>query len=172
VLTTFPLLKRDFIDSGKVRWVVRDMPLAFHGNARKAAQAAHCAADQHKFWEMREILFSNNAKLGLDDLPGYAQQIGLDTGAFGDCLASDRHVAQIEQESQEATRLGMRGTPSFVVGKSTGDTVTGRLVIGAQPAAVFTAEIKRALAQAAAGKKAPERKPAAGRTPEKKPAAG
>ena len=160
VQTTFPTLKRDYIDTGKLRWIVRDMPLGFHQNANKAALAAHCAGDQGKYWEMRDLLFRNNSKLGPEQLPGYAREIGLDVKAFEDCLASKRHQAQIDQSSQEAARIRVTGTPTFIIGKSDGHTVSGRLIIGAQPTAVFTAEIQRLLDQSATGKTAPAKKPA------------
>jgi len=162
IQSTFPLLKRDFIDTGKVRWIVRDLPLGFHPNANKAAQAAHCAGEQGKFWEMRDTLFRNNANLGVEQLPGYAREIGLDGAAFDACLSSDRHQAQIDQDSQEANRIRITGTPSFIIGKATGDTVSGQLVIGAQATAVFTAAIQRIIDQATAGKNPPVKKPDAG----------
>lgn len=162
IQSTFPLLKRDFIDTGKVRWIVRDLPLGFHPNANKAAQAARCAGDQGRFWEMRDSLFRNNANLGIERLPGYARKIGLDANAFDACLSSDRHLAQIDQDSQEANRIRVTGTPSFIIGKTAGDTVSGQLVIGAQAPAVFTAEIQRVLEQAAAGKNPSAVKPAGG----------
>jgi protein-disulfide isomerase len=162
IQSTFPQLKRDFIDTGKVRWIVRDLPLGFHPNANKAAQAAHCAGDQGKFWEMRDTLFRNNTKLGIEQLPAYAREIGLDGDAFDACLASDRHQGQIAQDSQEANRIRITGTPSFVIGRTDGDTVSGQLVIGAQAPAVFTAAIQRVLDQAAAGKNPPAKEPDAG----------
>ena len=162
IQSTFPLLKREFIDTGKVRWIVRDLPLGFHPNANKAAQAAHCAGDQGKFWEMRDTLFRNNANLGIEQLPGYAREIGLDGDAFDACLSSERHQAQIKQDSQEANRIRITGTPSFIIGKTAGDTVSGQLVIGAQATAVFTAAIQRVLDQATAGKNPPAKKPDAG----------
>jgi protein-disulfide isomerase len=161
VQTTFPLLKRDFIDTGKVRWIVRDLPLGFHPNANKAAQAAHCAGEQGKFWEMRDTLFRNNANLGIDQLPGYAREIGLDNDAFDACLSSDRHQAQIAQDGEEANRIRVTGTPSFVIGKTAVDTVSGQLVIGAQAPTVFTSAIQRLLEQTAAGKNPPAKKPEA-----------
>jgi protein-disulfide isomerase len=162
VHTTFPRLKRDFIDTGKVRWIVRDLPLGFHPNANKAAQAAHCAGEQGKFWEMRDTLFINNANLGIEQLPGYAREIGLNGDTFDACLSSDRHQAQITQDTQEANRIRVTGTPSFVVGKTAGDTVSGQLIIGAQAPAVFTAAIQHVLDQATAGKNPPAKKPDAG----------
>jgi len=162
VQTTFPLLQRDYINTGKVRWIVRDLPLGFHANANKAALAAHCAGDQGKYWEMRDILFRNNANLGIEQLPGYAREIGLDGNAFDACLSSERHQARIDQSSREANQIRVTGTPSFIIGKTAGDTVSGQLVIGAQPTAVFTAEIQRVLDQATAGENPPAKKPDAG----------
>lgn len=159
VQTTFPMLKRDYIDTGKLRWVVRDMPLGFHQNASKAAQAAHCAGDQGKYWEMRDTLFKNNSKLGPEQLPGYARENGLDVDVFSACLSSKRHQAQIEQSSQGAAQIGITGTPSFIIGKSNGDTVSGRLVIGAQPPTVFTTAIQQLLDQDNAQEKTDEKKP-------------
>jgi len=161
VETTFPLLKHDFIDTGKVRWIVRDLPLGFHPNANKAAQAAHCAGEQGKLWEMRDTLFRNNANLGIEQLPGYAREIGLDGDAFDACLSSDRYQAQITQDAEEASRIRVTGTPSFVIGKTSGDTVSGQLVIGAQAPTVFSTAIQRILEQTAAGKNPPAKKPEA-----------
>jgi len=160
VQTTFPTLKRDYIDTGKLRWIVRDMPLSFHQNANKAAEAAHCAGDQGKYWEMRDILFRNNSNLGAEKLPDYAREVGLDVDAFDACLSSNRHQARIDKSSQDAAQIGVTGTPSFVIGTSGGDTVSGKLIIGAQPTAVFTAEIQRLLEQGTAQKNPNGKKPA------------
>jgi|GEM_PF-351593 len=158
VQSTFPLLKRDYIDTGKVRWVIRDMPLALHPAARKAAQAGHCAGEQDKFWEMRDTLFRNSANLDSKHLRKYAQDLSLDISAFDACLASDRHLAEIDEDGQEANRVRITGTPTFVVGKSDGDELSGRMVIGAQAPGVFTAEIRRVMQQT----KPPVAAPAAG----------
>jgi protein-disulfide isomerase len=144
---TFPKLKEQFIDTGKVRWVVRDMPLGFHKNARKAAQAAHCAGEQDKFWEMRGVLFANAKKLEEENLPNYAQTIGLDMSAFDSCLASDRHLAAIDKSAQDAGGVQITGTPTFVVGKATGDWVEGKRVVGARNHKVFEEQILKVLAE-------------------------
>jgi len=67
-------------------------------------------------WEMRDTLSRNNANLGIEQLPGYAREIGLDVDAFDSCLSGDRHQTQITQDSQEANRIRVTGTPSFVIG--------------------------------------------------------
>jgi protein-disulfide isomerase len=142
---TFPKLKEQFIDTGKVRWVVRDMPLGFHKNARKAAQAAHCAGEQDKFWEMRSVLFLNAKKLEEENLPSYAQTMGLDMTAFDSCLASDRHLAAIDKSAQDAGGVQITGTPTFVVGTATGDWVDGKRVVGARDFKIFEENILKLL---------------------------
>jgi protein-disulfide isomerase len=142
---TFPKLKEQFIDTGKVRWVVRDMPLGFHKNARKAAQAAHCAGEQDKFWEMRGVLFANARKLEEENLPNYAQTLGLDMAAFDSCLASDRHLAAIDKSAQDAGGVQITGTPTFVVGKANGDWVEGKRVVGARDFKIFEENIRTLL---------------------------
>jgi protein-disulfide isomerase len=150
--STFPLIQKQYIDTGKVRWVVRDLPLAFHANARKAGQSVHCANEQGKFWEMRDMLFKNSANLADADLKKYAAEVGLDVAAFDACLASDRHLAEIDKDSAEAKRVSITGTPTFVIGKSGGDKLSGPLVVGAQPLKAFQTEIDKLLVQKPAEK--------------------
>ena len=142
---TFPKLKQEFIDTGKVRWVVRDMPLGFHKNARKAAQAAHCAGEQDKFWEMRGVLFANAKKLEEENLPSYAQTLGLDMKAFDACLASDRHLAAIDKSMKDAGGVQITGTPTFVVGQASSGWVEGRRVVGARDYKTFEENIRKLL---------------------------
>jgi len=144
---TFSRLKEQYVDTGKVRWVVRDMPLGFHANARKAAQAAHCAGEQGRFWEMRGVLFANARQLEAVNLPTYAQDIGLEAAEFDSCLASDRHLAGIDQSSQDAGSAQITGTPTFVIGKATSDWVEGQRVVGARDYKVFEETILKLLAE-------------------------
>ena len=145
--TTFPLLKRDYIDTGKVRWEVRDLPLAFHNNARKAGQSVHCANEQGKFWEMRDTLFKNSANLENKHLRSYAEQVGLDVDAFDSCLASDRYMVEIDKDSAQAKQAGITGTPTFVIGKPKDNKLSGKLVVGAQPLNVFASAINDLLGE-------------------------
>ncbi len=153
--TTFPLLKQKYIDTGKVRWVALNLPLPFHKDARKAAQAAHCAGEQDKLWEMRDVLFKNPQRLNTEQLPTHAETLSLDMDAFNECLQSDRHLAEIDQDAKDANAVRLTGTPSFIIGKSTGDTITGQVVIGAQPMKAFDNAINKALAQQTAEKQTP-----------------
>lgn len=146
VETSFPSLNRDYIDTGKVRWVARDLPLKFHPNARKAAQAAHCAGEQGRYWEMRDTLFRNNRKLGPEQLIQYAAPTEIDPDPFADCLASERYLEQIDRDAQLAQSIRVTGTPTFVIGKPQGLTLSGKRVVGAKKQAVFGAEFDRLLA--------------------------
>ena len=148
--TTFPHLKKKYIDTGKVRWVALNLPLPFHKDARKAAQAAHCAGEQEKFWELREILFRNPQKLNTEYLPAHAGKLGLDMGAFNECLQSSRHLAEIDQDARDAKSVNLTGTPSFIIGRTATDKITGQVVVGAQPIRAFDIAIHKVLAQSAA----------------------
>src|SRR5262249_17984609 len=90
---TFPTLRREYIDTGKVRYVFRDYPLAqMHPQARKAAEAAHCAGEQGKYWEMHDLLFQNQQALALPQLSEYARNLGLDGASFDACLQSEKYA--------------------------------------------------------------------------------
>jgi len=147
IKTTFPTLKEKYIDTGKVRWVAYNLPLSFHPHARKAAQAALCAGDQGKFWEMRTKLFENPKKLDVKFLPGYAGDLSLDVAAFETCLNGDSHLAEIDREAKAANAVHLTGTPSFIVGKTARTEISGRVIIGAQPLNAFETAIKAALEQ-------------------------
>lgn len=145
IRNTFPRLKKDYIDTGKVRWVALDMPMTFHKDARKAAQAAHCADEQGKFWEMRDVLFGNPQQLAVEYLPNYAAELSLDVEAFKACLDSDRHLAGIDQDMKDANQARLTGTPSFIIGKTGSDEISGKVIIGARPHSVFEQSIQEAL---------------------------
>ncbi len=147
--TTLPALKRDYVDAGKVRYVFRDYPLdQLHPQARKAAEAAHCAGDQGKFWEMHDILFQNAKALSPPQLAEHARAVGLEGAAFDECLASGRHAARVERGFADGAAAGVRGTPAFVIGKTkAGDVVEGTPIRGAQSLETFRRIIDQALAQ-------------------------
>ena len=143
---TFPDIKKNYIDTGKLRLILRDLPLTgLHPYALKAAQSAHCAGDQGKFWEMKDLLFKNQARLDLDSLTGYANSLSLNADTFKSCMSQGKHLDEIDTESKYAMSLGITGTPTFIIGKSAGETVEGRVIVGAQPIAVFDAAIKEVL---------------------------
>ena len=148
--TTLPALKAEYIATGKVRYVFRDYPIdQIHPHARKAAEAAHCAGDQGKFWEMHDVLFRNSSALAGPQLVDHARAVGLDTATFSECISSGRHAARVEQGAKDAAAAGVQGTPGFVIGKTTtGDIIEGTPIRGAQPFDTFRQIIDRALATA------------------------
>jgi len=144
---TFPTLKQKYIDTGKVRWVALNLPLPFHKDARKAAQAALCAGEQGKFWEMREILFRHPQQLGMAFLPQHAKTLSLDIPAFMSCLQSNRHFTEIDRDAKDAGSVRLTGTPSFIIGHTASKEITGEVVVGARPLKVFETAITKALQQ-------------------------
>jgi len=163
--TTFPTLKQKYIDTGKVRWVALDLPLAFHKDARNAAQAAHCAGEQDRFWEMREVLFNNPKKLDKEHLSAHAETLSLDIKAFNACLQSNRHLAEIDQDAKDANAVRLTGTPSFIIGKTASDEIIGQVLIGARPLSAFESAINKVLEQKPTEKKTQEQKIKAGQKP-------
>jgi protein-disulfide isomerase len=142
---TFPRLKKEWIDAGKLRYVVRDLPLEFHPRAQKASEASHCAADQGKYWEMREVLVQNQQKLDPASLVAHAKSLGLAEAPFRQCLEGGKHAAPVKASLDEARKLGVSGTPTFVIGRTGGDALKGVKVIGALPFAVFEQRLKEQL---------------------------
>ena len=116
--------------------------------ARKAAEAARCAVEQGKFWEMHDLLFRNQKALQLEALTGYARQLGLQAPAFEACLAQGKYAPAIQQDLTAGTAAGVHGTPGFVLGTPQPDgTIQGIALRGAQPIAAFRQAIARVLGE-------------------------
>jgi protein-disulfide isomerase len=143
---TFAQLKKNYIDTGKVRFYSRDLPLDFHPYAQKAAEAAWCAGEQNKYWELRDTMITNSADLTHDAILKYAQSNALDIAKFRACADADKYKAEIQKDSADAASLGISGTPSFVIGKTAKDSMDGDRVVGAVPASVFESEIQKFMA--------------------------
>ena len=143
--TAFDQLKKDYIDTGKVRFMTRDFPLDFHPNATPAAIASRCAGDQGKFWEMRHLMHVNAEKLSKEDIQKYAAELKLDAAKFKSCSDSDFYVADIDKQFQEGSAVGVTGTPSFVVGRVSDGKLDGVRLVGAMPFAAFDSKLKELL---------------------------
>lgn len=122
---------------GKIRLVYRDYPLPMHPKAPKAAEAAHCAQDQGKYWEMHDKLFASSPRLEVAELKAYARAIGLDGGKFDQCLDSGEKATVVEAHKKAGDDAGVSGTPAFFV--------NGRLLSGAQPLEAFKSVIDEEL---------------------------
>ncbi|MDX2007182.1 MAG: thioredoxin domain-containing protein [Meiothermus sp.] len=117
----YPLLKRDYIDTGKIQYIFREVTFAGQSNER-AAQAAACAADANLFSQYHEVLFRSVQQWGGlsgDLLDGYladlAGQIGMAPATLTQCLESGAKLAGVEEDRALATRVGVTGTPTFYV---------------------------------------------------------
>ena len=145
---TFPQLQTEYVKTGKVRYVFRDLPLDFHQNAFKAAQAARCAGEQGKFWEMHHQLFANQGALEEKDLRTHAAALNLDQPRFEQCLGADRYAADIRNDVTEASNAGLTGTPSFLLGFVQPDATVkvAKKIVGSKSYADFKTAIDSLLA--------------------------
>ena len=106
-----------FVRTGKVELVYLDLPLPMHPHAFKAAEAAACAGDQNKFWEMHHELFAHQTALAPEQLSGYAGELGLDVAAFQKCLSSGKKAPGIREDMRVTGNLGINGTPAYLLGR-------------------------------------------------------
>jgi protein-disulfide isomerase len=124
----------------KVRVVWKDFPLTqIHPQAFKAGEAAHCAADQGKFWEYHDRLFANQQALQPNDLKKHAADLGLDATTFASCLDSSKYGERVRDGVAQGSRLGVNSTPTIYI--------NGRVLSGAQPYEVFAAVIDEELSK-------------------------
>ena len=125
--------------AGKVKLVFRHFPLDFHDKAPKAAEAAICANEQDKFWQMHDMMFKNQDKLGIDDLKANATSLGLDAAKFNECLDSGKNKKVVDEDMAAGKKLGVTGTPAFFI--------NGTMLSGAQPIEAFKELIDAELKQ-------------------------
>jgi len=135
VYPTVEKLMKDY--DGKVRLVFRHFPLSFHPQAEKAAEAAACAQDQGKFWQMHDKMFTNQQKLAVDDLKSFAKDLGLDQGKFDKCLDSGEKAAMVSADEKDGEQAGVSGTPAFFI--------NGIFINGAVPYEQFKETVDREL---------------------------
>ena len=151
VQQTFPQLQNEYVKSGKVQYVFVDYPIAqLHPTAARSHEAAACAGDQGKFWEMHISLF--NSPVAKEDamLEKQAQAVGLDLGQFKSCLSSGRHAASIKDSVTRIERLGIGGTPMTLLGytPAPGQPMkVEKYIYGALPYKEFKAAIDALLSQ-------------------------
>jgi len=138
---TFPQIENDYIKTGKVRYVLREFPLeSIHPQAVKAAEAAGCAGDQGKYWEMHDRLFANQNALAAAQLQSHAEAVSLDAGKFKTCLDSGKFTAKVRKDLADAQKYGATGTPTFFIGLTDpkGSEIKAvRKIVGAQSYAAF-----------------------------------
>ncbi len=138
---TFPRIKEKYIDSGQLRLIHRDLPLPGHQQAMRAARAAACAGDQGRYWELSDVMFSRTSCLECQGAVELSKAVPLDRKRFEECVSSGLHQIRIDQDIASAKQLGLQGTPSFVVGRTTPTGVEGVVISGALPYEEFQARI-------------------------------
>jgi protein-disulfide isomerase len=141
-VTTFAELKKNYIDTGKARFFSKDMPLDFHPNAMRAAQAARCANEQGKYWQLRDVMGANPNNLDLDSIARFAGDLKMDADALRACVTSDKYKSIVQNDMVEAMKIGATGTPTFVVGRTTAEGVDGELMVGALPYQMFDEKLR------------------------------
>jgi protein-disulfide isomerase len=136
---TLPQIKKEYIETGKVKYVFKDFPLRFHKQAQKAAEAAHCAGEEGKYWELHDKLFENQSRLAEKDLIDHAQKLGLNMEAFKSCLDDNRFAEGIKKDMEAGKKgSGVTGTPSFLLGRvNDKGEVEGDVIRGARPYEAF-----------------------------------
>jgi protein-disulfide isomerase len=144
---TYAALKKDYIETGKVRFVSRDLPLEFHPYALKAAQAARCAGDQQKYWELRDALLANTSAWSDQLIPKEAEKLSLDMKEFQTCMGSEKYKAEVQKDAKEAADLQINGTPTLVLARSAKERLDGVRILGAQPFSSLQSAIDALLKQ-------------------------
>jgi protein-disulfide isomerase len=112
----YPQIDANYIRFGKIQYFYHPMPLNIHPHAVQAAEAAQCAADQGKFWEMHDSLFANQSALEEKDFLGRAQALGLDVQKFSQCMLVDKYSDGLRNGEADWESRGVKGTPTFFIG--------------------------------------------------------
>ena len=139
---TLPLIQKNYIDTGKVKFVYRDFPIpSIHQNAIPAAIAAECADEQGMFWEYHDKIFENQILWkDLDNqnvvstFEQFAKELDLDTDTFNTCLESAKYLDEVQNDLNDGVSYGVAGTPGFFIGN---EKIGYGMVSGAQPYAAF-----------------------------------
>lgn len=145
-----PLIESEYIRTGKLKYVFRDFPVnSLHREAFKAAEAAKCAEEQGKYWEMHDRLFVTQ-KVGLKDLMPHAQALQLDLTNFQKCLDSGQQAMKIHKDLADGQKAGVKGTPTFFLGftePNDSKMKVLKVIEGAQEFATFQEAIHNLLVQ-------------------------
>ena len=138
---TLPQLITTYIETGRVRYFFKDVPIeAVHPQAFKAAEAVQCAGEQGKYWQLHDRLFRNQSALSFSNLVSHATAVGLEISAFQQCLNAGTFAPQVRTDIEDAKRHGVNGTPYFYLGTldTTGQSLTVSTALrGAAPFSDF-----------------------------------
>jgi protein-disulfide isomerase len=149
---TEPQLLETYVATGKVFFVYNSFGDFIGAESRAAAEAAYCAGDQNKFWEMHDIIFANQTAENVGDytdrrLKAFAEQIGLDMGEFNSCFNSGKFSEEVDRDFNDGRSYQVQATPSFVITYTANGETRKVLIEGAQPFSEFQSKIEAALAE-------------------------
>jgi protein-disulfide isomerase len=141
-----------YVADGTVYFVYKSVGEFIGSESKAAAEAAYCAGDQGKFWEMHDIIFANQTGENVGAyserrLEAMADELGLDRGEFDDCMSSGKYSDLADQDAKDATAAGIQATPSFVISYEVNGETKTRTIQGAQSIDAFAQEIEAALAE-------------------------
>ena len=141
-----PQLKRDYIDTGLVRFVHKDLPLPFHPHALPAAAAARCAGEQNRYWELYSSLFDQQNCLGCKGVLTIAGEADLNRSKLKACMEQESTLALINANRSEASLHNISATPTFVIGPTQSNgSLDGLVIEGAVPWSTFKSTIDKTL---------------------------
>ncbi len=147
-IETEPLLVKEYIETGDVKFVYRSMGNWGSGQSIFAVEASYCAGEENKFWEYHDLVFANmGVTLDISNLTAWAEIIELDKAAFKKCMNERRYRDRAEQDGIDGNTLGVEGTPTFFITYDVDGVEQARILRGAQPYEVFQQEIQAALAE-------------------------
>lgn len=138
---TLPALKENYVDTGKIKYVMKQYPLSFHTKAKGASIAALCSEKQKEgsYWDVHHKIFSGDVRLSEEGYIEMADKLGLKAAEYADCLVAPEMASIVDQDIADGTSVGVSGTPAFLVGKIVdGKVVNAQLISGARPYAAFT----------------------------------
>ncbi len=145
---TLPQIRKEYIDAGKLKHVFKDFPLGFHKKAKKAAEASLCAGEEQKYWEMHDLVFENQRQIDIPHLTSHAEKLGLELEDFKKCLNDGRYAKGIDKDINTGQKIGVRGTPSFILGRiNDKGEVEGDFIRGARPYKAFKSALDTMLAE-------------------------
>ena len=138
---TYPQIKSQYIDTGKVKLVYRDFPLSIHEMAQTYAEASECAHEQGKFWEMHDRIFGDqqtgSTLITSDGLKKIAKEIGLKETQLNACLDTHKYTEEVKKDGSDGEVAGVTGTPTFFI--------NGKIEVGALPFSALQKDIEAAL---------------------------
>ncbi len=144
---TYPQIVKEYVNTGKIRYAVLDNPLASHTLAPKAAEAARCARDQGKYWELHKQMMSDQKSLG--ELSSYAASSGLDIKTFQNCLDTNKYADAVKKDMALTSKFGIAIVPGFIIAsvdpKNPFKLKGISSILGAQPFASFQKSLEQAL---------------------------